>query len=105
MESDPILIGGRSKINYEVKYSITKEIINSSSVVAIDYISAIVREKPDFIENWILSGIGEGVLKVRIDDIKKLVYAKTKQDVNDTILKTLNFAKESYANSIKNLLS
>ena len=61
-ETDPFLVGLRSKLNYEIKNNIIKEIIGSSSVVSIEYLSTLLKEKAEFVENWILSEISEGNL-------------------------------------------
>ena len=69
---DPVLSSVKSKINYDSKFNILIEIISAASVVSIDYLSTILKEKPEVIENWIHQGIVENVLKVRIDDISKV---------------------------------
>jgi hypothetical protein len=99
--SDPLLANNFSRINYEVKNNILKEILKSCSAVSIDYLTKTLREKdPLRVENWILNGIGEGYFKVRIDDIDKIVYAQEIRSLENSIYKTVEFSKRTYNNSL-----
>ncbi len=105
VQSDPLLANNFFKINFEVKNNILKEILKSCSSVSIQYLTQILREKDSFkIENWIFSGISEGNLKVRIDDVDKVVYAQEIDSMSNSVTKTLEFTRNTYNNSITKIL-
>jgi hypothetical protein len=104
-DSDPVLSTMKGKISFDSKFNILIEIISAASAVSIDYLSVVLKEKPEVVENWILQGILEGSLKVRIDDIAKIVYSIQKKEQKEIMIKTINFAKANYMNCLKNISS
>lgn len=105
IHTDPLTANNFTKINFEIKNNILKEILKSCSSVSIAYLSSILREKDtQKIENWIFMGISEGYLQVRIDDIDKTVYAQEISTMRNSVQKTLEFSKSTYNNSINKIL-
>ena len=103
---DPLLCNNYHRINLDVKTNIIKEILGSCSSVSIDYLSKVLREKDSLkIENWILTGISEGYLKVRIDDIEKTIYAQEPNSMSTSVTKSLEFTKRTYNNSVNKILT
>jgi hypothetical protein len=106
IQYDPLLMNHYYRISNEVKVNILKDILKSSSCVSFEYLSKMLREKDlSKIENWIHNGIIEGYLKVKIDDIDKIVYAQEPKHVDQGINKAIDFSKRTYNNSMNKILN
>lgn len=103
--SDPLICEDFLRINRELKLNIIKEIVKCSSAVSIDFLATTVKESPEVLEDWILFGISDGSIRVRIDDIEKVLYSVESDCVSTTISKTLEYMKRSYDNSVIKLIS
>jgi hypothetical protein len=102
--SDIILSNNYRKIQYDFKTHIMKDIIKCSQAVSIDYLAKVLKEDQTKVENWIVTGISEGYLKVKIDDIDKIIY-QAEENSNQIRLKNgLNFSENVYSDSIYKIL-
>jgi hypothetical protein len=97
--SQPLLTNSIIKLNYEFKNNVVKEIIKSSSTVAISYIALIIQEDPDRVQSWIQSNISQG-LSAKIDDIDKIVYYVETNKLNMVLLKAIEFSNRCYNSSV-----
>ncbi len=105
IKSDPIISSNLTKINFEVKNNMLREILKISSKVSIDYLSSVLREEDKVkLENWILLGISDGYLRVKIDDIEKVVYSSEISLKNSIIEKARNLAMRTYDHSVMKIL-
>lgn len=103
---DPFLANNYIKINFDVKNNILKEILTASSVVSISYLSKVLKEKDtNKIENWILNFISEGVIKVKIDDIDKIVYATKQNSLDELLKKGSDFSNKTYHSSLMKIFN
>jgi len=103
IQTDPFLAANAGKIYLEIKNNMIKEILRACSTVSIQYLSGILKESEDKVENMILLGIRNNVMKACIDDIDHIVYSREPKTLNTVINKTLDVSKEIYNTSIMRL--
>jgi Mg/Co/Ni transporter MgtE len=105
MANDPLLSKNLMKIIYDFKNNILKEILQATSCIKISKLSLILRENENYVENWILTGISNGNIKVKIDDVDKIIYSREVSTKNECVRSTNEFSFKTYSNSLKIIMS
>lgn len=73
--------------------------------MSIEFLASTVKESHDLLEDWILDGISDGSLRVKIDDIEKVLYSVEPNCVSSTVTRTLDYIKRSYDTSVLKLIN